>query len=100
MANDDLINRQAAIVQEIIDYLNTEVHPIVSPEHWDIYSTLYDMVMCIDDKIASSAERHGKWEPIVIGGGVWGTQCSKCHAIDLYGKTPYCPNCGARMEVE
>ena len=42
--------------------------------------------------------RHGKWEPIVIGGEVWGTQCSKCHAIDLYGKTAYCPHCGARME--
>ena len=31
-------------VQEILDYLDAELHPIVSPEHWDVYSNLHDMI--------------------------------------------------------
>lgn len=29
---------------EILSYLDTELHPIVSPEHWNIYSELHDMI--------------------------------------------------------
>lgn len=31
-------------IQDILDYLDTVLHPIVSPEHWDVYSKLHDMV--------------------------------------------------------
>ena len=31
-------------VQEILDYLDAELHPIVSPRYWDVYSSLYDMI--------------------------------------------------------
>ena len=31
-------------VQEILDYLDAELHPIVSPRYWDVYSNLYDMI--------------------------------------------------------
>lgn len=30
--------------QEILNYLDTTLHPIISPEHWDVYSELYDMI--------------------------------------------------------
>lgn len=30
--------------QEILDYLDNELHPIVSPEHWYLYSDLHDMI--------------------------------------------------------
>ena len=35
---------RSVCVQEILDYLNAELHPIVSPRYWDVYSDLYDMV--------------------------------------------------------
>lgn len=30
--------------QEILDYLDNVLHPIVSPDNWNVYSELYDMV--------------------------------------------------------
>lgn len=30
--------------EELLDYLNTELHPIVSPDHWGIYSELHNMI--------------------------------------------------------
>ena len=31
-------------VRDILDYLDTTLHPIISPEHWNVYSELYDMI--------------------------------------------------------
>lgn len=31
-------------IQEILNYLDTTLHPIVSPDNWNVYSELYDMV--------------------------------------------------------
>ena len=31
-------------MQDILQYLDEYLHPIVSPEHWSVYSELYDMV--------------------------------------------------------
>jgi len=30
--------------EELLNYLNSELHPIVSPDHWPIYSELHDMI--------------------------------------------------------
>ena len=30
--------------EELLDYLNSELHPIISPDHWNIYSDLHDMI--------------------------------------------------------
>lgn len=45
--------------------------------------------------------KHAHWESILFGGEEWGIKCSNCNTIDLYGKSTYCPNCGAKIdEVE
>ena len=31
-------------IQEILDYLDTTLHPIVSPDNWNVYSELHDMI--------------------------------------------------------
>ena len=31
-------------IQEILDYLDTTLHPIVSPDNWNVYAELHDMV--------------------------------------------------------
>ena len=31
-------------VQHILDYLDNVLHPLVSPEHWNVYSELHDMI--------------------------------------------------------
>lgn len=35
-------------ISEILDYLDTTLHPLVSPEHWDVYATLHDMISLLD----------------------------------------------------
>ena len=84
---DDLISRRAAI-----DALVKRTHLT-----WEHLKVIYPMLDVFEE--LPSAERRGKWESIVIGGEVWGTQCSECHAIDLYGKPAYCPNCGSKMDL-
>lgn len=31
-------------IQDILDYLDTALHPIISPEYWNVYSELHDMI--------------------------------------------------------
>ena len=31
-------------IQDILNYLDTVLHPIISPEHWNVYSELHDMI--------------------------------------------------------
>lgn len=33
--------------QDILDYLDNVLHPIVSPQNWNVYSDLYDMVLSL-----------------------------------------------------
>lgn len=63
------------------------------------YHNVIDTVMELP-----SAERRGRWIPVTNGRG--GNECSICHnyapswATGEERLTDYCPNCGARMEVE
>lgn len=91
---DDLISRQAAIdaIEAYFGDLPIVVH--------------YDMLQLI--KKLPSAERLGRWvdgrRMGLDGTFHWFRQCSEClheREDDNEDKdTPYCPNCGARMEGE
>lgn len=35
---------QSSEIQDILEYLDTVLHPILSPEHWNVYSELHDMI--------------------------------------------------------
>ena len=49
--------------------------------------------------------KHGKWERFKTIGGIIGVSCSACSWKDYHhGKYkanlfPYCPNCGAKMDL-
>ena len=78
--------------QEILDYLDNVLHPIVSPDNWNVYSELYDM---IEELPSAEPVKHGKWTvtPIYI-------KCSECGESFMLIPQNYCPNCGARMDKE
>ena len=47
--------------------------------------------------------KHGKWETVIDNDEFWGEidyyKCSRCGKMELRDKqTPYCPNCGAKMD--
>ena len=53
-----LPSAQPEQIQDILDYLDTVLHPIVSPEHWNVYSELYDMISML-----SSTQPKQQWIP-------------------------------------
>lgn len=102
-------------IQEILNYLDTTLHPIISPEHWDVYSELHDMISALPS--VQPEPKTGKWIKVygfATPGGdpVW--RCSECgKGLHVYGieASTYgadiaehqwvsCPNCGADMREE
>ena len=56
---------------------------------------------CINPAADVAPVRHGKWLPTTKwwqGGSAW-KQCSECGILHL-GKSNFCPNCGAKMDLE
>ena len=94
--NDDTISRQAAI-DALVKQTNLT---------WEHLKTIYPMLNVFEK--LPSAERHGHWIDYrrmgIDGTFHWFRQCSEC----LYEReddnedkdTPYCPNCGAKMDLE
>ena len=89
--------------QEVLDYLDNVLHPIVSPDNWNVYSELYDM---IEELPSAEPMRHGKW---IYGNDFhWYTaSCNRCGyhrrtdiKADRWNQWNYCPNCGADMRGE
>lgn len=84
-------------LEDIRNYLDVELHPVVSPDRWDVYSALCDMV---DDIIALLKLR----EPIKpeFQRGMW--ICGKCGyklARPHYRKeASYCWKCGRAVKWE
>lgn len=82
-------------IQDILDYLDTVLHPIISPEYWNVYSELHDMISTLP-----SAERRGRWKRIIEDPPVYAcTECGRTISTYNLDRYPYC-HCGARMEVE
>lgn len=94
----------ATEIQKILDYLDNELHPLVSPNNWNVYSELYDMVSELKTLSPSSQRKKGKW--VNANDEKWNTvevlKCSVCGEIDnrMYRTDKFCPNCGAEMGNE
>lgn len=67
------------------------------------YSTmmLYEIKDSIDCQptIDAAHVKHGKWE-LVDEAEPQRYGCSKCSCLSWYGMYNYCPNCGAKMDLE
>lgn len=85
-------------LEDIRNYLDVEVHPVVSPDRWDVYCTLCDMV---DDIItllkAQEPVKPKKLMAKVKNGYRWRFYCGKCgDEIDRLDK--YCRHCGRTVK--
>lgn len=84
--------------QEVLNYLDNVLHPIVSPDNWNVYSELHDM---IEELPSAEPVRHGEWISQTLISTSNGTymmhQCSECGDMTI-NRYKYCPNCGARMD--
>lgn len=94
---------QPSEIQDILYYLDTVLHPIISPEHWNVYSELHDMISTL--QFAQPERKKGEW--IVCGDKHVCSECDEfalCDAYDVLETGEYqeklsdfCPNCGADM---
>lgn len=84
---------QPTEVQDILQYLDEYLHPIVSPEHWSVYSKLYDMISMLPS--TQLEQKKGKW----IDMGAFCCACNQCWHTEQH-HTNFCSKCGAKMEVE
>ena len=93
----DLIDRQAAIDAVLADVIERD-RPPVEVKYWNMGLERASIIL----GNLPSAQRTGRW--------IWddeGYHCSECfyHAYGntsevMLGDFKFCPNCGARMEVE
>lgn len=94
---------QQTEVEDILQYLDEYLHPIVSPEHWEVYSELYDMISCLPS--AQSERKNGKWHQRFYS-QIEMMVCSECNSEFSYDAETgvrdynFCPNCGADMRGE
>lgn len=88
-------------IQEILNYLDTTLHPIVSPDNWNVYAELHDMV----SRLPSAQPDRGyteqiKWERDLairqladLGYGLGEKPRTQDYKTD-HGYMWLCPKCG------
>ena len=77
--------------QEVLNYLDNVLHPIVSPDNWNVYSELYDMI----EDLPSTEPKYGHWEEL----RPYDVRCSVC-GNSMMDKYPFCPECGAKITLD
>ena len=59
----------------------------------------YDVIMLPAADVAPV--RHGRWEIVIGSNGKEDMVCTRCRVSqELTGVFTYCPNCGAKMDLE
>lgn len=91
---NDLISRQAAI--DTLENTKTAIS-----ENGERYIAKQNAIMRID-ALPSAEPKRGWWIEIINSRGmVVALRCSRCEKSPRHGvRSDFCPNCGARMEVE
>lgn len=85
-------------IQEILDYLDNTLHPIVSPDNWNVYSELHDMV----SKLPSVQPERGTGAWIIndeYPQHCWCSECNNFFSLFDPKSIHFCPNCGSEMKT-
>jgi hypothetical protein len=97
---DDLISRKAVrLALSEVDMPKS----VIETEFYDVMSNVADRLIAVPS-VDAAPVKHGRWEPSEKYFGY--NKCSVC--ADCYidpewamnGKWHYCPNCGAKMDLE
>ena len=51
------------------------------------------------EKVMMRVDKHGEWIEVKVNGGV-DKICSVCKKSMIIYPTPYCPHCGAKMDLK
>lgn len=87
-------------LEDIRNYLDVEVHPVVSPDRWDVYSTLCDMVDGIITLLKAQEQKPISASIVDSDGGLmhWWA-CGNCQA-PINPEDKFCHECGRAVKWE
>jgi rubrerythrin len=89
-------------------YKASDVHDVISalahePYYKHEYESFYEGVCAVEGELQCleqfeiNEQRLGRW----LGEDPSEWECSLCHyEVERWNNTPYCPGCGAKMEVK
>ena len=105
---DDLREKVIADLDELRIFADTGVHPIVSPDNWNVYAELRDMIDKAQDDAISLLKAQEPVSPKVdIDTYVCGACGTRLERQSLIGPNAilaetfnYCPNCGRKVKWE
>ena len=83
-------------IDEFRRFADTEVHPVVSPDNWHIYSRLIDFI----DELDESLKEREPVEPVVHPETKYHYEVRDCGACGYYlsNGANYCPRCGRAVK--
>lgn len=99
------INREKVVskLDELRQIADTEIHPIVSPDNWDVYSKLCDLIDLAKADILDMLKeqettfmKDGHHIMCKSCGAYW---CDRDREGDQYPQN-FCPNCGKAVKLD
>ena len=82
------------------DYINRENAIGAILDKYVDYAGLVDSIESVPSADVVEV-KHGKWKDTNLKNGDLGWRCSICgYGVFQWNATPYCPNCGAKMDGE
>ena len=93
-------------LEDIRNYIDVELHPVVSPDRWDVYSELRDMVDDIITLLKAQEPRlviniHKAYNNVLNPDVPWVGKCPKCgKRVSGKNLTRFCMYCGQAVKWE
>lgn len=78
-------------LEKLREYVDSEVHPILSPDNWGIYSELRDLIDETENDALALLKAQEPVEPVVDKN----TSTGECE--DPWGRLFFCGACGKRI---
>lgn len=86
-------------LEDMRRYLDTDLHPVVSPDRWDVYASLCDMV---DETLALLKVQEPKMVQVIGTVGVSNVQFANCPWCSMRihddESKKYCGHCGKAVK--
>ena len=85
-------------------YADSDVHPVVSPDNWNVYSELRDLIDKTEKGALALLKAQEPRNAIVVSNGIgmsggWWFQCPSCK-MEIEPRDRYCKSCGQAVKWE
>lgn len=91
-------NREKVIedFEKLREYANGKVHPVISPDNWNIYSKLRDLIDEAEEDVLALLKAQEQ-NPISTSGLIHWLACENCQA-PINPEDKFCHECGQAVK--